>query len=402
MNPTTDQTTSQPVDQTSAIRAAFDRFVPLSMHGLAKMVVPDGEVFCFRAFAEGDAGLRLEGRSERYSSMSLIGLACQERLGNPAPFETEPIADHLHEWGPTAPDLGDTGLVLWTEILRGEDRAEQTAAAILSRRAEVFAPKYALASMETGFLMLGLAHAMQNGIGGTDLAKFAEQVAPLLLDNQHPESGLFSFGRKLRRKNLHRARMDARLGSFASQVYPIMGLSAFASASGDQATGQRARACADRLVELQGPAGQWWWVYHRNTATPAIRYPVYTVHQDAMGPMALLAAALCDDNSERYDPAILQSFEWFENHPECTDADLVDDSRGVVWRAVQHDDPATTGRLGLGQGELSRMGRAAWMGWTDSKAFDQGHVCPECRPYHLGWILLAQAMYEDCVEGRSS
>lgn len=397
LNPSTDQSD----DRTTAIRAAFETFTPLSMRGLAAMVTPAGDVFCLRAFADGSAGLRLEGRSERYSSMCLIGLACQDRLGTPAPFETAPIADHLHAWAPTAPDLGDSGLVLWSQILRGEERAEQTVDAILSRQSEVFQPNHALASMETGFLMLGLAHAMQAGLGGTELATFAERVAPLLLENQHPETGLFSFGRKLRRKNLHRARMDTRLGSFASQVYPIMGLAAFAAAGGDNAAGERARVCADRLVELQGPAGQWWWVYHRNSATPAIRYPVYTVHQDAMGPMALLATALWDDNSDRYDEAILNSFQWFENRPECSSDDMVAAQRGVVWRAVQHDDPETTGRLGLGKGELSRMGRAAWFGWEDTKSLDDGFVCPECRPYHLGWILLAQAMYEDCVRGRT-
>ncbi|NER29881.1 MAG: hypothetical protein F6J89_20240, partial [Symploca sp. SIO1C4] len=57
----------------------------------------------------------------------------QSQRGTPTPFPTESIADHLHVWAPTAPDLGDTGLVLWTELLRGEDRARETAAAILRR-----------------------------------------------------------------------------------------------------------------------------------------------------------------------------------------------------------------------------------------------------------------------------
>lgn len=388
-------------DPTTAIRAAFEKFVPLAMHGLSNMVVPEGDLFCFRATAGTEANLILEGRSERYSAMSLIGLACQERLGNPPHFDTKAIADRLHLWAPSAPDLGDTGLVLWTEILRGEDRAEQTAQALLARKTEVFAPKYALASMETGFLMLGLANAMQRGIGGAEVADLAEQIAPLLIENQHPQTGLFSFGRKIRRKNLHRARMDSRLGSFASQVYPIMGLAAYAAASGDTSAGERAQACADRLTQLQGPAGQWWWIYHRNSGTPAMRYPVYTVHQDAMGPMALLAAALSDDSSDRYDAAILKSFQWFDERPEQAQQELVDSARGAVWRAVQHDDPDNTGRLGLGAGELTRLGISSWTSSPDSKPFKQGFACPECRPYHLGWILLAQAMFEDCLAGRN-
>jgi len=301
----------------------------------------------------------------------------------------------------TAPDLGDTGLVLWSQILRNEERAAQTAEAILSRQAEIFHPTYAVASMETGFLMLGLAHAMRAGIGGSSLSSLAERTAALLLENQDEHSGLFSFGRKLRRKNVQRAATDSRLGSFASQVYPIMGLSAYATASGDSQAGLRARACSDRLVTLQGDAGQWWWVYHPGKAAAVVRYPVYTVHQDAMGPMALLATALWDDNSERYDDAILKSLRWFDERPEFPSEDMISEPRGVVWRAVQHDDPEKTGRLGLGRGELFRMGCAAWTGRADSRPLRKGFVCPECRPYHLGWILLAQAMYEDCVRGRT-
>ena len=79
---------------------------------------------------------------------------------------------------------------------------------------------------------------------------------------------------------------------------------------------------------------------------------------------------------------------------------MVDAERGVVWRATQHDDPATTANLGLSRSELARMGRAAWFGIADNRRFTTGFVCPECRPYHLGWILLAAALFEECVQGR--
>ena len=152
--------------------------------------------------------------------------------------------------------------------------------------------------------------------------------------------------------------------------------------------------------ELQGPHGEWWWVYHSHRARTAVRYPVYGVHQDAMGPMALYAAALADGCSERYDAAALKSLQWFDTTPDAPRAELVDAPRGVVWRAVQHDDPAMTGRLGLGEGELKRMGRVAWLGSADDRPLRDGFVCPECRPYHLGWVLLAAAMHEECVAGR--
>ncbi|MCB9890000.1 MAG: hypothetical protein H6836_10540 [Planctomycetes bacterium] len=385
----------------SAIRSAFDRFRPLSFLGLSRMVCESGEVFCFLARADGAGSLRLEGHSERYSAMSLIGLARQEALGRDTGFDTGAIADHLASWAPDAYDLGDAGLVLWTQLLRGEARVEQTAAAMLRRRDELAAPGYALASMETGFLLIGLAEALRAGVGGQELRAFADEVAERLSANQDPSTHLFRFARKLRRKNLHRARMDSRLGSFASQVYPTMGFAALARATGDGRARAIATGCAQRLCALQGPQGQWWWVYQQHRAVPAIRYPVYTVHQDAMGPMALLAAALADGYTDRFDPAVLRSFTWFDERPERASDELIAEREGAVWRAVQHDDPQTTGRLGLGAGELRRMGRAAWFNTQDTRGLRPGFVCGECRPYHLGWVLLADAMFEECVAGRA-
>ena len=39
----------------------------------------------------------------------------------------------------------------------------------------------------------------------------------------------------------------------------------------------------------------------------------------------------------------------------------------------------------------------AWTGRADERPLHGGHVCGECRSYHLGWILLADAMYAEVV-----
>ena len=68
---------------------------------------------------------------------------------------------------------------------------------------------------------------------------------------------------------------------------------------------------ADALCRLQGPAGQWWWIYDVERGTPAIRYPVYSIHQDAMGPMALLAVSLASEHKRDYTDAIWKSLNGF-------------------------------------------------------------------------------------------
>lgn len=387
-------------DAVTRARSAFvERFVPVSLRGLARMVAADGDVFCFRAIEAPAGSLELDGTSERYSAMTAIGLVRQMQLGTDVGIDVEPFVERLAAWATSAPDLGDAGLVLWLHALRRDARAEALARRIVERAGELDGRRAPWPSMERGFLLIGLAEALRAGVDVAGLRDLAERTARDLRRNQDPGTGLFSFARPAWRKNLHRARLDARLGSFASQVYPTMGFAALARATGDSGALDVARRCAARLCELQGDAGQWWWIYHVRRPRIALRYPVYSVHQDAMGPMALLAVELADPDV-RFADAVAKSLAWFDDRPECAGAELVDAARGVVWRAVQHDRPETTGRLGLSDRELRRMGRNAWLGGADARPLAPGAVCNECRPYHLGWVLLAHAMLEERLARR--
>lgn len=377
--------------------------MPVALRGLPRMLVEDGRWFSFQSFVgHGPDALHNEQRSERYSAMALIGLEKQRALGRRDEVPTDPVVESLAQWAPGAPSLGDAGLVLWIHALRGDRRAEELAARIVARAEELWRPAYGFASMDAGCLLAGLGEALQKGIDVPGQRELAAAVAARLGEQQDPATHLFAFGRRVRRKNFHRTRIDTRLGSFASQVYPIIGLAALARATGDERAAERARRCAQRLCELQGEHGQWWWIYHVQKGRAALRYPVYSVHQDAMGPMMLCAAALGTGDDRRYHAAIARSLAWFDERPELPGIDLVDARRGAVWRAVQYDDPHTTARLGLGRGELNRMGVAAWTGAGDSRllAGERGHLCQECRSYHLGWILLADAMYEEVLAAR--
>jgi hypothetical protein len=372
---------------------AFRRLADIADRGLPRMLLPSGDVFCHRALQRSGGALELEGVSERYTAMTVIGAERWAARGGAVSLSLGPIYDRLAAWSQASP--GDLGLVLWAQLQRGDARAEATAKRILSTRAHVFAPTSDFASMEMGFLLNGLAAGRKAGLPG--IAEFADEVANTLLANQSAATALFSFGRAVRRKNFLRTRRDVKLGSFASQVYPTMGLAALTAAGGDAKYLEAARRCADRIASLQGPEGQWWWIYQRDRGVPACRYPVYSVHQDAMGPMILLAVAAAARQPRRYDAAVAKSLAWFDRRAECAGETIVDDPEGMVWRAVQHDDPAHTGLLGLGDGEVRRLTRIAWTGGADARPFARGFVCPECRPYHLGWVWLAAAMWAESL-----
>ena len=373
-------------------RRWFERFVELSYRGLPRLLVDDGRNFCFRALDEGDGRIRLERESYTYATMCLIGLGRQKKLGRDYGIDIAPVVDTVVEWNLSKSGVvGYCGLVLWALSILEDDRIHEIAKSALTRVEETRQADFP--SMEMGYLLIGLSEAMRVGVEG--LEEFAAHVAERLRANQGDKSGVMSFSSKMRRKNIHRARLDSRLGSFASQVYPTIGFSAHYRATGDERSLAASRACANAIRDLQGPEGQWWWVFNKVKRVPALRYPVYSVHQDAMGAMALLSAAIADGGHDRFDAAVLKSFTWFDDRPECSDKPLIDDEGGMVWRAVQHDEPSITKRMGLSDKEIARMGRAAWTGRPDTRPLENGYVCPECRPYQLGWALLAAALHTE-------
>ena len=129
-------------------------------------------------------------------------------------------------------------------------------------------------------------------------------------------------------------------------------------------------------------------IYHAGRGKVALSYPVYSVHQDAMGPMALLAAG----DVPEYGEAVLAGLDWMDKRPEVPGLPLLDEEKGFIVRAVQRDEPAETGKLGLGRWERFRLSIAAWTGLGDRRPPEELVLCPECRPYHLGWILYTRSM----------
>ncbi len=367
------------------------RLLPAARRGLPAMFLPERELFCFKALAGPAGELKVQGVSERYSAMALAGI---QALHGPARewagIPLERVRRKLLAWALEKAEPGDAGLALLAFTAGGGEGAEETARRIVSAKASFLEPGTGFTTMEMGWLLWGLASAMEAGIPVEGLEETALSAADRLLTCQREGAGLFSFGADLRRKNLHAARWDTRLGSFASQVYPVMGLALLGKVTETRKYSAAARRCADRLRSLQGAGGQWWWIYLAGKGRVALRYPVYTVHQDSMGPMALLAAG----GAGEYGDAVLAGLDWLEGRPEAPGASLVDEGKGFIVRAVQRDDPSETGKLGLGRRELRRLSLAAWFGLEDRRPGKDLVLCPECRPYHLGWILYARSLLD--------
>ncbi len=345
----------------------------IAVHALAKMYRPKERLFAFRLRRNGQGEI-LDGVSRRYTATALIGLAGEnqhiaaEVLGK---HSLEDVCGRLLTDFGESQELGEVALTTWAARMLQHPYAYKAVETL--RRMDP--AKGAYPTIELSWALTALV------IGGcptTDMP-LARRIADVLIGSFRQKSGLFPHGPA--RKGL--LSLGAHVSCFADFVYPIQALSYYYQVTGDALAAEIACSCADRMCQFQGAEGQWWWHFDVRTGQVVERYPVYSVHQDSMAPMALYALAKACGRD--YSASIEKGLHWLANPPEIPGT-LVDTERDVIWRKVARREP---GRLVTRlQATVSRLHSAMRIPAVDS-IFPPNSVDYESRPYHMGWILHA-------------
>lgn len=153
----------------------------------------------------------------------------------------------------------------------------------------------------------------------------------------------------------------------------------FAEACNLQTALDRAQCCAETIRRAQGPEGQWWWLYDSSTGKVFQKYPVYSVHQHGMAPMAL---SVVEQASEMdFSSSVHKGLSWITANNEL-DIDLRDPASGVVWRCICEKKRYKTYLRGLSNLLGHRAG---------AESFTDLAVRYECWSYELGWLLYSLA-----------
>jgi hypothetical protein len=223
-----------------------------------------------------------------------------------------------------------------------------------------------------------------------------DELVEALLAAYQSKSALFTldpYPIGFRRLNY---RYKNKLASFASQVYSIIALSSYVERFPDKRIEGIIRDAADGMCRSQGPNGEWWWIYDASNGEVYIDYPVYSVHQDAMGPMALLAATAALGGGN-YGAAIERSLNAvFDPAIGLVGQPMYDRTRKIVWRAIEKDlpgeDPADL-PFGIPPQDMAYM-RGAGRPFSQATPVSAGsyRILKEARPYCPGWMLLTYAM----------
>ena len=357
------------------------RLRAVARRGLAQMYRPDEHLFGFTIRGQDGRNV-LEGRSRRYTAITLIGLAEEApavRREILAGQEAASVWETLAAAMADETNLGDVALTLWAGLALGCADVDRLAA-----RLAKLDPVHGLhPTVEVAWALTSLS------IDAGCFERFstqAERIAERLLESFVPDSGLFPHWPA----GSHRSWLRGHVACFADVVYPIQALSHYSMRTGDGRALSAARRCAGHAAAHQGAEGQWWWHFDVRTGRVVEGYPVYSVHQDAMAPMAMFALrkASGDDHGRSIDRGV----QWLMHPPELAarageaHGVLVDGDAQLIWRKVARHEPGKLARSL--QAAASRVHPALRVPGVDV-LFPAGWIDRECRPYHLGWLLYA-------------
>lgn len=355
----------------SGERADFVReMLGLAVRGLPPGYV-DGEfVFTRRGVrrADGSWTAAPEGRSIRYSAIVALGVATLDEEGQAAALAGDlavDLVDRLIRRLPEVHGLGDVALICWAAAETGHPGLD----AAMKRLAEVDRPGRQVYTVEAAWELAARVAA------GADV----ERARARLL------GGL--AGGRLFRHTLGEGSLvpwyRAHVGCFADQVYPLQALARLHASTGDAEALRAAERVAAGICLAQGERGQWWWHYDARSGQVVEGYPVYSVHQLAMGPMALLD--LAEAGGTAYVAEIAKGLDWMLGRPESAEPFVLADL-ALTWRKAARADP---GKLVRGvRAAATRSVPGARLGVLD-RVYPPVSVDRECRPYELGWLLYA-------------
>ena len=349
--------------------------VARSCRALPQMYRPDRQEFVqtVRRDPPAPGGLRQEGDNLRYGAIVSLGaawLTVDRQREILAGGTASDLVGVLAQRAVAAVDLGGAALAGWAAAEVRREAPE----ALFDRLVKEVKRSGAQATVDYAWTLTALLAAQELSDFGTP----AEQAAERLLGAQG-DNGIFPHA--LPAETLGRYR--AHVGCYADQVYPIQALARYYVATGDPRARDAADRCAAQIVRQQGAAGQWWWHYDLRTGDVVEGYPVYSVHQHAMGPMALFD--LYEAGGSEHGAAIARGLSWLRRHPETTD-ELLDDRSGAIWRKVGRREPRKAVRSIR---SVATSLRPRMRVTPLDRIFPPGRVDHECRPYELGWLLYA-------------
>jgi hypothetical protein len=318
--------------------------------------------------------------TRRYTINSFLGLRraalCEPSAPSPERVDAmiERFLERQFEKVSSRADLGLLALLLSERDDHGP--RDEVLAQLAATASNVHALR-ASNLQELGWMLWGTSVAARTGAREAEAA--AGRIFEVLCDDYVDDrTGLARHSRRLYRRGLV---------SFGSTVYFLRSMHEYAQLSGSDQAERLFVDGVSRVLGLQGPSGEWPWIISVGSARAVEFYPVFGVHQDSMA-MLFLHPAL-DKDVPWTREAIERSFAWALGQNELGIPMLMSQPH-FAYRSIERAEPL---------GRELRYVRALtniMMGRSSRVAMGtRVRINPECRSYHLGWILYAWAGRQD-------
>jgi hypothetical protein len=313
-------------------------------------------------------------RALRYTINSFLGLqeASRAGIGPDEAWVEGAIDDFLAKRLDDVSSPADLGLLL--VLLRERPDHPAAAAAVLRlSRLVGSGPGSRLPVQTLAWMQWGLDSCAS--AGSTAAARVSDRLFATILDDYVHEGTLLPrHSSSFYRRNVV---------SFGAIVYFLRAVHEHARRTGDATARALFRSGVARMIEEQGPQGEWPWLYSVATGRAAELYPVYAVHQDSMAMLFLLPAL--DQGVPGVRAAMERSLAWAFGANELRRPMYVDEPYRAFRSITRTDRYPRAGRY-------VRAVRGIAFGRTARPARGRGvRVNEECRSYHPGWILYAWA-----------
>lgn len=312
----------------------------------------------------------------RYTINSLLGLQEAVQAGETVESYPQMLDAFIAKNVTFLDNWADRGLLL-VLLTREKERGTDVARLLheISGSLERDDPKLDLQGL--AWMLWGASAAARAGVYG------AEEIARKLFSRLHFR--YLDRDSLLARHSLQRYRRD--LVSFGGTVYYLRALHEYATFTADEYAFTLFDHGVQRVMALQGPQGEWPWMLSVGRASVIDPYPVFSVHQDSMAMLFLLPAY--DRGVPGAAGAIARSCRWVHGENELS-IDLVKTDPFFISRSIQRVESNPRLRRYLRQFRKHQ-------GWQRAGR-DGVEVNPECRSYHIGWILFAWASRQDLLE----
>jgi hypothetical protein len=161
--------------------------------------------------------------------------------------------------------------------------------------------------------------------------------------------------------------------------------------SGDERALKLANACSSKLIELQGPQGEWPWFFYSPGGRVVDFYEIYSVHQTGMAPAFLRFAE--QHGVPGASEALVKGFMWIFGRNRL--------NRSMLWKreGLICRSHVRNGELSQKRKRIVRAIANALTGRSETPSDASGvELRLECRSYELGWILWSFGRRSDLTE----